>query len=358
MALGRPEVPHVAEHGNLEPMRTRLPAIAVAALLTVTAPAASADAPDPERFTVEDPRITESSGLAASSVHSGIYWTHNDSGFDRADIYAVDSKTGKTAATITLTGAGVQNRDLEAISIGPDGDIYVGDIGDNQGGTWPEVWIYRFPEPEKLRDQTVEPTVYTVRYADGPRDAESLAVHPKTGRVYIVGKNEDGEGLYAGPEELSTGAVNTFERVATIDLWATDAAFSPDGTRLAVRGYFGGIMYAWKGKSGKPERLGRLRVPIQKQGESVTFTPDGRALMFGTEGVGQDVEPVSLRGDQLPEAVAEEDTGKGSASSGSGQDSEGAKDTERDGNLVLGAVTFAVAAGVWMGLRRLFRRRG
>lgn len=336
-------------------MRTRLASIAVAALLTATAPAGTAIADDsgPEPFTIEDPRITESSGLAASATHSGVYWTHNDSGFDQADIYAVDSKTGKTVATITLTGAGVQNRDLEAISIGPDGNIYVGDIGDNQGGTWEEVWIYRFPEPEKLRDQTVEPTVYTVRYAEGPRDAESLAVHPKTGRVYIIGKNEDGDGLYAGPKDLSTTAVNTFERVATVDLWATDAAFSPDGTRLAVRGYFGGIMYAWK--DGKPERLGRLRVPIQKQGESVTFTPDGRTLMFGTEGVGQDVEPVTLRGDQLPEAVAEEEA-DGTDSSDTDGDGDSAADAEKDSNLVLGAVTFAVAAGVWMGLRRLFRR--
>lgn len=305
----------------------------------------AADEGPKEPFTIEDPRITESSGLAASRTHKGVYWTHNDSGYDPTVIYAVDSTTGKTVAAITLTG--VEGRDLEAISVSADGDVYVGDIGDNTGGQWSEVWIYRFAEPEKLRDQTIQPTRYTVRYADGPRDAESLAVHPVTGRVYIVGKNEDGDGLYVGPPELDTAAVNTFERVAEIDLWATDAAFSPDGTRLAVRGYFGGIMYSFK--DGKPKRLGRLQVPIQQQGESVTFTPDGKRLLYGTEGEASEVRPVELQGDHLPEDVASEES-----SGGSGGSDKGAPTAADDGNLLLGAATFAAAVAAWLGLRRLF----
>ncbi|UGY92060.1 hypothetical protein [Streptomyces gobiensis] len=339
-------------------MRKSVCALAVAVGLVVTGPVGVAVAEGPESFTIEDSRIVESSGLAASSTHKGIYWTHNDSGY-APNVYAVDSKTGKTVATISLSG--IEGRDLEAISMGPDGDIYVGDIGDNLGGNWPEVWIYRFAEPKELRDQTIQPTRYTVRYADGPRDAESLAVHPTTGRVYIVGKNEDGDGLYAGPEELSSSGVNTFQRVAGIDLWATDAAFSPDGSRLAVRGYFGGIMYAWK--DGKPKRIGRLSVPIQRQGESMTFTPDGRTLMYGSEGERSEVRPVELSGEQLPVSVAEPEeketegekgAGGPGKSGGSGGDAPG---SGQESNLVLGGVVFAVAAGAWMGLRRLFRRR-
>lgn len=339
-------------------MRIRVCALVVGLALTgggaVTGQAAThatADEGPTEPFTIEDPRIIESSGLAASRAHEGVYWTHNDSGYDPTVIYAVDSTTGKTVAAVTL--AGIQGRDLEAISVSADGDVYVGDIGDNTGGQWSEVWIYRFAEPKQLRDQSIEPTRYTVRYADGPRDAESLAVHPVTGRVYIVGKNQDGDGLYVGPKELSAAGVNSFERVAEIDLWATDAAFSPDGTRLAVRGYFGGIMYAFK--NGEPKRLGRLQVPIQRQGESVTFTPDGKRLLYGTEGESSEVRPVELKGDHLPEDVAAEDgadNGSGS-SDGSG---DGERTAEDDGNLLLGAATFAAAVAAWLGLRRLFRR--
>ncbi|HEX5566201.1 MAG TPA: hypothetical protein VFY14_04555, partial [Streptomyces sp.] len=279
------------------------------------APADGASGAADGGFTIEDPRITESSGLAASRAHPGVYWTHNDSD-DGPYVYAVDGRTGRTVATVTLSG--VTPRDVEAVSVGPDGHVHVGDIGDNLGGSWPEVWIYRFAEPRELTDQTVEVTRHTVRYADGPRDAESLAVHPVTGRVYIVSKQRDGGGLYAGPEELSASAPNTFTRIADIGLWATDAAFSPDGTRLAVRGYFTGTMYAWR--DGGPEPLGPLSVPVQRQGESVTFTPDGRTLLYGTEGGRSAVQPVELTGHLLPEDVRRDQErldgtgdGKGSA---------------------------------------------
>src|SRR6185312_12124692 len=116
-------------------MRPSLPFLAAAAgavlLLSSAVPAVA----DDEGFTIKDPRITESSGLAASRLHPGVYWTHNDSD-DGPYLYAVDSATGDTVARITLTGIG-EPRDVEAISIGPDNRIFVGDIGDNLGGTWP-----------------------------------------------------------------------------------------------------------------------------------------------------------------------------------------------------------------------------
>ncbi|NSC22369.1 esterase-like activity of phytase family protein [Streptomyces albus subsp. chlorinus] len=324
---------------------------AVSVAGAVATPAAAAD--EPRGFTIRDPRITESSGLAASRAHKGVYWTHNDSD-DGPYVYAVDGRTGKTVARVTMRG--IDPRDVEAVSVGPDGDVYVGDIGDNLDGSWSEVWIYRFPEPGRLRGEiTVTPTRYTVRYADGPRNAESLMVHPKTGRVYIASKSDRGKGgVYAGPERLVAGGVNTFTRVAGIDFEATDGAFSPDGTRLILRGYFSGYAYRWQ--DGRPKKIGSVAVPLQRQGESVTFAPDGRTLMFGSEGSGSGVEPVRLDGEAAPESAAGRDA------SGPGHQGDGASGTSgrSDDNRALGvgAATFAVALGLWWGLRRLFRRRG
>jgi hypothetical protein len=333
-----------------------------AALLAVSAIAApaAADVGSPERsprsFTIEDPRITESSGLAESRAHPGVLWTHNDSD-DGPYIYAVDSATGRTVATVTL--AGIVPRDVEAISVGPDGDVYVGDIGDNRGGTWPEVWIYRFPEPRTLRDTTVTPRRYTVRYDQGPRNAESLIVHPRTGRVYLVSKSEQGGGLYAGPPDLTTAGVNTFRRISGIDLWATDAAFSPDGSRLVVRGYFDAAEYRWQ--DGAPKQIGRPSLPMQRQGESVTFTRDGRALLYGTEGARSQVVRVELSGDLLPDSVLPEQpadrgaSGTGASGTGGGRiggDGGGSGDGDsRDHDLVVGALIL-VAAGLVMARRR------
>ncbi|MER5491324.1 WD40 repeat domain-containing protein [Streptomyces sp. LE64] len=322
-----------------------LPSVAGAACLAVltaaftVAPASAAGDPGAEGFTIEDPRIKESSGLVASRVHPGIYWTHNDSD-DGAFLYAVDARSGKTVARLTLTGVG-RPRDVEAISMGPDGDLYVGDIGDNLGGTWNHVWIYRLPEPKKLVDRTVKAVQYVVKYADGARDAEALMVHPKTGRVYIADKKQDGNGsLYVGPEKLSPSGTNVFRRVGPIDLWVTDGAFSPDGEHLALRGYFGGVHYAWK--KGKPKRVDQLRVPLQRQGESLAWTPDGKTLLYGSEGLASDVEPREAPGGAAAEA------GKGgTAAAGDGKDG---------GGISTGFVLLALGVLAFFGVRRA--RRG
>lgn len=232
----------------------------------VPASAADGDGKGDKGFTISDPRITESSGLAASRQHPGIYWTHNDQDTG-AYLYAVDSSTGKTVARITMTGVGTP-RDVEAIAIGPDNQIWVGDIGDNDGVTWPYVWIYKLPEPKVLKDQSVKATQYVVKYTDGSRDAESMVVQPKTGRVYIIDKHEDGGHLYEGPATLSPSGTNVFKPVKPVDLWATDAAFSPDGKQLVVRGYLGGIWYDWNG--GDIKRGGRISVPLGQGSPSPT----------------------------------------------------------------------------------------
>ncbi|MET8227974.1 WD40 repeat domain-containing protein [Streptomyces sp. NPDC005301] len=320
--------------------------LAASGALLAVGPAAPAAADD-GGFTIEDPRITESSGLAASRQHPGVYWTHNDSD-DGPYLYAVDSRTGKTVATVTLSGIG-SPRDVEAVSIGPGNEIWVGDIGDNFGGRWDHVWLYRLPEPKKLADQTVRATQYVVKYADGPRDAEAMMVHPKTGRVYIVSKNEDGGGLYEAPARLSASGTNVFRRIADIGLWTTDGAFSPDGRQLAVRGYLGGIAYRWNG--GKPERQARLDVPLQGQGESVTYTADGSELLYGTEGERSTVQAGSVPGS----GDGKSPSGGGGSASGNSDGGGGPAGGTKVGTGAL--VVVAIAAGAVFGGLRL-RRRG
>ncbi|MFG2553292.1 WD40 repeat domain-containing protein [Streptomyces sp. NPDC048581] len=308
--------------------------------LTLPATAAAGN----EDFTIKDSRITESSGLAASRQHPGIYWTHNDQD-EGAYLYAVDSSTGETVATITMTGVGTP-RDVEAIAMGPGNELYVGDIGDNDGVEWPYVWIYRLPEPKTLKDQTIRATQYVVKYEDGPRDAESLVVHPKTGRVYIIDKQEDGGHLYESPAKLSASGTNVFKPITPVGLWATDATFSPDGRTLAVRGYFGGIAYDWNG--GKLKRLERISVPLG-QGESVSYSPDGTKLMLGSEGVGS-----AVVAQDPPEGAGSSDSSSGGGGSASGEDGDGNGGTS--GDIKVGAVAVVVACVLLFGVRRLFRR--
>ncbi|MCX5200492.1 WD40 repeat domain-containing protein [Streptomyces sp. NBC_00237] len=321
--------------------------VAVAALgLALVSPAVAVA--DDGGFTIKDPRITESSGLAASRAHPGVYWTHNDQ--DGPYVYAVDSRTGETVARITMKGVG-KPRDMEAISVGPDGDVYVGDIGDNLGGSWDHVWIYRFPEPKELKDQTVRATQYDVKYADGARNAEAMMVHPKTGRVYIGSKEEDGAGLYEGPSKLDSGRTNVFRKVHGIP-WVTDGAFSPDGKRLVLRSYLGAESFAWP-QMGEGKGLG---IGYRGQAESVTFTPDGRTMLFGAEGEQSEVFALAVEegeGATPGGGTSESPSGSGSGSGSGGSGGSGSpEDTGLSGKgvLVLGLAGVAVLA--WLGFRR------
>ena len=287
----------------------------LACLAVLAAPgAASADSTSPRAlFSYADDRIVESSGLATSRLHRGIVYTHNDQD-ESARVFAV-GRDGKTKAVLTLRG--VEPRDWEAIAVAktPGGKpaVFVGDIGDNFGGAWPEIWIYRFPEPRTVKTQTVKATRFRFRYADGPRDAEALLVDPRDGRIYVVSKEEQDAGIYLAPptEELNTTKVNVLRRIAPAPPIVTDGAFSPGGRRVVLRDYLSASIYA------APDggRITRITLPLEKQGEAATFTRNGKSLLVGSEGMHSEVWQVPLPASALPKPTG---TAKASTSAGNG----------------------------------------
>ena len=243
-----------------------------------------------------DPRIGESSGLAASRRHEGVLWTHNDSG-DAACLYAI-GPDGSTLATVTL--AGVAPRDWEAVASSLDADgtplLWVGDIGDNLGARVNGLVVHRFAEPTDLTDAEVEPTSYRLRYPGPSVDAESLLVHPRDGRLILVTKTPVGGVVYAAPLPLDTGEPNLLEPLGQAPDFLTDGAFAPDG-RMLMRGYGG--MWA-----GDPERgwNGPVRLPPSRQGESLAVSVDGTWIYVGSEGARSEIWRVPLPAAPVPEA--------------------------------------------------------
>jgi hypothetical protein len=267
-----------------------------AAGLVLAAPWGTAAAGDRAQvaFTIRDPRVAESSGLAASQSHPGVVYTHNDSG-DAARVFAV-GPDGRVLATLRL--AGVQARDWEAIAPGRDERgrpaLFVGDIGDNRG-TWPSVAVYRISEPATLRDATVRARRYRLRYPGGPRNAEALLVDPRSNRLFVASKDPVGGGLYEAPAELRSDGVNLLRRVAAVPPWITDGAFAPDGRTFVLRGYLDAYVYTASGR-----RIDSFSLPAQEQGESITYTRDGRDLLVGSEGEDSPVWRVRLPAKATP----------------------------------------------------------
>lgn len=239
--------------------------------------------------TLSDPRITESSDLVVSALHPGLVWTTNDSG-DTARVFGVD-RSGRTVALLHLRGA--VNRDWEALAAGRGAGgvplLWVGDVGDNLS-QWRSVRVYRVVEPTRLGDQDVAWTAYDLRYPDGPHDAETLLVDPRTQRMYIVTKQLRNAAVYEAPRRLRPDRVNLLRRVAPAPPIVTDGAFSPDGRTVALRGYFS----AWTAPSIRGP-WATMAIPLQPQGESLSWTPDGSALLLGSEGGRSQVWRVPVR---------------------------------------------------------------
>lgn len=210
-------------------------------------------------FAFSDPAIVESSGLV---VEDGLFVTVNDSG-DRGRIFTVDG----TGATVGVTSWSPTPVDVEALAPAGDGEVWVGDIGDNAGSR-SAVSVMRVPFGRG--DRTVTPPAYTLVYPDGSHDAETLLAAPD-GRLLVVSKDLGGGTVYAAPRELSVTEPNRLRPVADAMAFATDGSFFPDGRHYVVRGYGSAAVYTYPGH----EEVGTFSLPPQPQGEAIAVADDG-----------------------------------------------------------------------------------
>lgn len=250
--------------------------------------------------------LNESSGVAASRVEAGVFWTHNDSG-DGPFVYAFD-RTGKSRGTFRVIDA--KAYDWEDIAIGPGpaaarSYLYVGDIGDNAMAR-SEIIVYRFPEPAPLgadaskskRDATTTEPAEAIRlkYPDGAHDAEALMVHPSTGDLYVVTKTiEAAAGVYKLRAPFSTSTVNTLERVGQVSAtgpfggFFTGGDISPDGRRVVLCDYVGGYELSLPDNSQSAFddvwKVAPLAINLGERiiGEAVCYGVDGKAIYATSE---------------------------------------------------------------------------
>lgn len=229
------------------------------------------------RFT--DDRFTEISGMTYSQRHPGVLYLHNDSSGGPL-IYAVDARTCRTRATLRI--AGIPARDLEGIASGRDPRgrpvLWLADIGDNRD-SWPDVRVHRIREPRRLVDQTLRAGTYRFTYPDRPHNAEAILADPSSDRVWVVTKQSARGRLYVLPS-LRRDRVSVARPVADVGAFVTDGAVSPDGSRYVLRDYVDAEVF----EGLPPGRNARtVYLPVQFQGEAVTWTSDGSALLVASE---------------------------------------------------------------------------
>jgi len=273
------------------------------AALLIAAAAWVQPAPGTRSYQLNDARLTESSGIAPSRVREGVYYTHNDSGdsarffafklTSSADVHVRSEGPPSLTLAVEYDLENVAAKDWEDIATAKlRGKSYVfcGDIGDNKSKR-ASIHVYRVPEPTggggKVRaDMDIELT-----YPDGPHNAETLLVDPKSGRISIVAKTQDrGAGIYSLALPKKSGSY-TLTRIGAVSIPAmlaparliTGGAISADGKWVVLRTYVAAYEFPNKGDWWKSKpRLVELNG--DPQGEGITYSPDGKCFLTTSEG--------------------------------------------------------------------------
>lgn len=292
---------------------------------------------------VEETALTEVSGMAASHRFPGVFWAHNDRG-GLATLYAMD-EAGAHLGSWTLLGATLT--DWEDMALGPCpvalsdacSCLYVGDFGDNDGDRSESV-IWRLEEPDVsdalagetgLNRQASVLDGLRFTFSDGSHDVEAMAVHPETGEILLVTK-DDRPGVWTLPADASGEVEAT--RIGTLDLDAFDLDsnpptamdLSPWGARLALR-TDEDILFL-QGDGTLTSLLSapgvRLPAPDGSMGEAITWDIDGDRLWGIDEGKGAPLWQVSCVAFQPAEGDTSDPLVDCATGADSGADSGGA----------------------------------
>lgn len=190
--------------------------------------------------------LAENSGLLVSP--QGRLWLHNDSG-DSAKLYEMDT-FGVIQQTVLVNG--VQAVDWEDIAQDPQGQVYVGDFGNNNNNRQNLV-IYQLPSLDSLNSNSTTATAIQFYYPEqtafppaGPElkyDAEALIYYQDSLYIFTKDRTNPHQGytwLYRIPAQAGNHAAELLDSFNTqqsnVIFEVTGAALSPNGQQLALLG--------------------------------------------------------------------------------------------------------------------------
>jgi hypothetical protein len=225
---------------------------------------------------IENPRITESSGVAASRQFPGVFWTHNDGGGPKRQVLYAINREGKSLAEFFV--GDVLLHDWEDIAIDDEKHLFIGDIGNNAAKR-KELAVHQIDEPDPhSKATTVRPRrSWRLRFPKAPFDCESLFVWK--GHGYVVSKVFDDARahIYRFPLEDVKGPV-TLELVAKtkIESPVTGATISPDGKLLAMVAKSAAFVYKIDGDVATVSKTKPYQTKFRHEHiEGCCFVPEG-----------------------------------------------------------------------------------
>jgi hypothetical protein len=233
--------------------------------------------PDVQRIgLIENPRITESSGVVASRQFPSVFWTHNDGSKSRSYTLFAITREGKSLREFSINGAALN--DWEDIAIDAQNHLYIGDIGNNDARRF-TIAVHEIDEPnpkDGLSSVNVKRT-WQLRFPKAPFDCESLFVWEGFG--YVVSKvvNDLKAEIYRFPL-TKQNAPFTLEFVTRLKIESpvTGADISSDGRLLGVIAKSGPYVYEIHGNIAAAGKAKAIHTKFKHEHiEGCCFVPEG-----------------------------------------------------------------------------------
>lgn len=294
--------------------------------------------------TLKSGNVTESSGLARSSIIADAFWTMNDSG-NGTDVFMFD-KRGNSLARCEMKGA--RNIDWEAMSgwqSGEDYFIVVADTGDNLRRRL-EYRLYFAKEPavkpkkKKIYKKSAPAVGVKFRFDAGAINCEAMGIPPGTDDVFLVEKQFAETKMTHVPAifRLRLPAKELSERLAmkrkdragrlpdvlvatkVVEFpvyGVTGMAFSPDGKRAVIRNYLEMRLFEKRPSPNgeketqdwaevfKNQEAVVLPMPLQQQGEAICFSSDSQSVFVTSEKINQPIWKINI--DDLRRQMLDDD---------------------------------------------------
>ncbi len=177
---------------------------------------------------IQAPAIDESSGMIASRSYPGVFWTHNDSD---EWVFSI-TKKGVTLGDYVVNG--VKFLDFEDIAADGAGNLYLGDIGDDNT-LRTTIAVYKVREPNPYSSGAINVLQrYNATFPGTPGDCESLFIYKGYGYVITKERNVKSKvTVYRFPLSVANSTLEFVTRVGVTSK-VTAADISRDKTRLAL----------------------------------------------------------------------------------------------------------------------------
>jgi hypothetical protein len=233
------------------------------------------------------PEVQEVSGLVASHTHKGILWVHNDSG-NEAILFGLNEEA---EVKYRFELQGIDAIDWEDIALVPNPNgtsdqVWIADIGDNQG-IRQDIGLYRINEPSVANsDRLISEQIpqdqiqhFRIKYAAGPRDAETFLYDPIDAHFYIITKRQLKVEVYRFPVPTDPKQSIVLHKVLELPFtFLTGGSISRNGNEILLKNLL--YVYYWKRKSGESLLTTLQRAPDmlpykpEAQGEAIDFAAD------------------------------------------------------------------------------------